>query len=335
MGRTWGTHFDAARRGLVPRFRALLHTRRGAKLPFTRRVPAAYDSGSSPGCEGAPVRTRLLPLLPLLLIGVGCESDAAPPAPAAPPPAIGTAFDPGACGTVAGRVTWTGPVPVVADFPDHRPQPDGTCLYLSAKNPYAPRVAAKSKALAGAVVWLQGTDPAKARPWDHPPVAVEVESQAIAVAQGERRGRVGFVRRGDAVTVSSVDARYHVLRGRGDAFFSLTLPEPEKPVTRTLGAAGRVELSSGSGRYWMRGDLFVVEHPYYAVTDAEGRFRFDRVPAGPVTVTVWHPNWEVERFERDPDSTMVARTVYKRPLERTAAAEVTRGGAAEVAVTLP
>ena len=34
----------------------------------------------------------------------------------------------------------------------------------------------------------------------------------------------GFVRRGDAITVSSNEAAYHVLRARGDAFFSLPCP---------------------------------------------------------------------------------------------------------------
>ena len=280
------------------------------------------------------MRTRLLPLLPLLL--VGCESDAAPPpAPAAPPPAIGTAFDPAACGTVTGRVTWTGPVPAVGDFPNHRPKPDGTYVYQMAKNPHAPRVNEASKGVAGAVVWLRGIDPARARPWDHPPAAVEIGNQSITVVQGERRRRVGFVRQGDAVTASSVEPVYHVLRGRGDAFFSLALPEPGKPVTRTLAAPGRVELSSGAGLYWMRANLFVADHPYFAVTNAEGRFTLERVPAGPVTVVAWHPNWEAARFERDPDSTMITRMTYKPPLERTAAVDLTRGAAVEVGLVLP
>jgi hypothetical protein len=236
---------------------------------------------------------------------------------------------------VTGRVTRTGPVPAVGDFPNHRPKSDGTYVYQMAKNPLAPRVDGKSKGLAGAVGWLRGIDPAKARAWVHPAAAVEIGNQSITVVQGERRRRVGFVRRGDAVTVSSTEPVYHVLRGRGDAFFSLALPEPGKPVTRTLDAPGRVELSSGAGLYWMRANLFVADHPYFAVTNAEGRFALDRVPAGPVAVVAWHPNWEAARFERDPDSTVITRMTYRPPLERTAAIELTRGATAEVALTLP
>lgn len=42
---------------------------------------------------------------------------------------------------------------------------------------------------------------------------------------------------------------------------------------------------------WVRGYLVVSPHPYVAVTDAQGVFRFDGVPAGTYTLVAWH-----ERF---------------------------------------
>lgn len=42
---------------------------------------------------------------------------------------------------------------------------------------------------------------------------------------------------------------------------------------------------------WVRGYLIVSPHPYVAVTDAQGAFRFDGVPAGTYTLVAWH-----ERF---------------------------------------
>ena len=39
---------------------------------------------------------------------------------------------------------------------------------------------------------------------------------------------------------------------------------------------------------WMAGWLVVVEHPYAAVTDAEGRFTIADVPPGAYTLAVWH-----------------------------------------------
>jgi len=252
-----------------------------------------------------------------------------------PAPAIGTAFDPAKCGTITGIVTWKGAIPTPPEFPNHIPQADGTFLYHTAKNPNAPQIDPKSLAVAGVVVSLQGMDPAISHPWDLPPVKVEVGDKQIVIAQGDRRGRAGFVRRGESISVASTDKTYHVLRGRGNAFFSLTLPEPEKPVSRTLNDCGRVELSSGAGLYWLRGDLFVADHPYFTVTDANGRFTLDRVPAGATKLVVWHPGWDAVRMERDPDSTVIMRMIYSAPVERITTINVVAGQTLDTSVSIP
>ena len=39
---------------------------------------------------------------------------------------------------------------------------------------------------------------------------------------------------------------------------------------------------------WMKGWIVVMEHPYYAVTDGEGKFSLGDVPAGEYEVKIWH-----------------------------------------------
>lgn len=284
------------------------------------------------------VRIRLLPLLAVLAAGCGAELPVPnPPGESEPgPPAAGLAFDPAMTGRVAGRVAWGGVIPETPGFLYGLPRPGGLGFeFRTAENPNRPRVHPKTKAVAGAVVFLRGIDPAAARPWDLPPVRVEVGNGRITVVQGDRRDRAGFVRRGDAFTAVSTEPAYHLLRGRGDAFFGLALPEPNSPATRTLTAPGRVELSSGTGQYWMRADLFVADHPYFAVTDADGRFAFEQVPAGKAEVVVWLPGWGAAKQERDPDSTSVARMAYSPPLERAEPVVVSPAGPAWVAVFVP
>lgn len=281
------------------------------------------------------MRHRLLLLL-FAIFTTGCEADTPSSAPPSPSPtAIGTAFNPATSGSISGRVTWNGPLPTANDFPHHRLNPDGTLVPVTGINPYRPIIDAQSHGVAGVVVSLQGIDAANSRPWDWPPVSVEISNEKITVVQGGRRGRVGFVRRGDSISISSTDAAYHVLRGRGDAFFGHTLPEPNKPVNRVLPTCGRVELSSGSGLFWLRGDVFVAEHPYFAITDANGRFTFDRVPAGPVKLVAWHPGWNTVRMERDPDSILFTRMVYSSPLEGIATVDVRAGASVTANVTFP
>ena len=39
---------------------------------------------------------------------------------------------------------------------------------------------------------------------------------------------------------------------------------------------------------WMKAWIIVTEHPYYALTDAEGQFRLENVPEGNYRIRAWH-----------------------------------------------
>ena len=39
---------------------------------------------------------------------------------------------------------------------------------------------------------------------------------------------------------------------------------------------------------WMKAWIIVTDHPYYALTDADGQFRLDNVPAGSYRIKAWH-----------------------------------------------
>ena len=77
--------------------------------------------------------------------------------------------------------------------------------------------------------------------------------------------------------------------------------------------AGIAELTSGAGYYWLHGHLFVAEHPYYAQTDADGRFRLEQVPAGKYELMCWLPSWVVMRREYDPEAGIMVRYVWAEP----------------------
>src|SRR5262249_21009674 len=48
-----------------------------------------------------------------------------------------------------------------------------------------------------------------------------------------------------------------------------------------------VALSCGA-HSWMKGNLWVFAHPYFAVTDANGNFEIKLAPAGSQNLVVWH-----------------------------------------------
>lgn len=273
---------------------------------------------------------------PLVLLMAGCADD--PVFEADPPPVDGpvaTAFDPARSGTISGQVRWTGPVPTPPPFLHGVPHPDGRIESRLIPNPNRPNVQAESGGVASAVVFLRGVPPHLAKPWDWPPSRIELTDCAIAVVQGERRSRVGFVRRGEAVAMAAPGPEFHVLRARGAAFFSVPFPDPGLETRRTLDSTGRVELSSGAGYYWATAHLFVDDHPYYTVTDSDGRFTLTQVPEGRFDVVAWLPNWTVARQERDPESGLITRQSYGPPLESHTSATISAGGATTLTITLP
>ncbi len=265
---------------------------------------------------------RAAVLLSVALAGavafLGCEespltvyfenSEAPEPAPAEP-----SRFDVADTGTVTGRVTWCGVPPRVPPFlaplSPLSEQPGG--LAAEWPNPHAPAIDATTRGVGGAVVFLRGIDPARARPWDHPPVRVAVRDSQYHVAQGETEARTGFVRRGDGVTIVSEDRRFQAVQARGAAFFTVTLADPGVSCQRALTQSGLVELASNSGQFWARGYLFVADHPYLTRTDAAGRFSLQQVPTGRYELACWLPDWHEASRELDGETANVCRLTFR------------------------
>jgi hypothetical protein len=265
----------------------------------------------------------------LAVLGVaelsGCEDSVAPPE--TPPESvadIGQDFEAQTAGAIRGRVTWQGAIPDVASYRsplspgnEHIGEP-----HRFWPNPNAPRIDRASKGVAGAVLYLRGVDPRRARPWDHPPVRVELRDYQIRVYQGKREESSGFVRRGDTISMISRQAIFHSLRVRGAAFFARAFPDVDRPCTRRLDDAGLVELSSGCGYFWMRGHLFVADHPYYTHSDAEGRFELPQVPPGCYELVCWLPDWHEAFRELDAETALICRLTFRPPVETTQSVRV-------------
>lgn len=261
-------------------------------------------------------------LCPLALLGAavlcGCDETAAPPEPATEAPSeMGRDFDVATAGTIEGQVTWDGELPQVSSYraPVHPGNEHIGDDRRDWPNPNAPHIDPRTKAVAGAVVFLKGVDLSKARPWDHPPVRVELGDYQIHVCQGESDGSCGFVRRGDTVEMVSRQAIFHSLQVRGDAFFTRAFPDPDQPCSGRFDRAGVVELASGCGYFWMRGRLFVVDHPYYALTGADGRFVLTRVPPGDYKLVVSLPDWHEASRELDAETALICRLSFRPAVE--------------------
>jgi hypothetical protein len=285
------------------------------------------------GCQ----RHRMSWPLLFLMLAAGCD-DAQPPQPEVPAhPMVEAAseFDPTTAGIIQGQVLWSGDIPEVPLIQDRvHVFEEGGGWKITRENPNAPAVNPRTQRVVNAVVYLRGIDPKRGRPWDHPPVRVEQRDYRLHIRQGETDSRAGLVRRGEAIEMISTQPIFHSLRASGAAFFTLAFPDPDQPLLRRLEHRGMVELCSAAGFYWMRAYLLVDDHPYYARTDAEGRFTLPQVPPGRYQVVCWIPNWHKQRHERNPDTGLVTRWFFRLPVELVQPVTLQAGESRRVAFTV-
>lgn len=243
------------------------------------------------------------------------------------PRLLAQAFDENTTGTIEGVVRWEGELPAEAQTDirsvAYNPRMFQKPAHFSTPN--VPQIDPQSSGIAGAVVYLKNVDPAKSRPWDHPKPSIEFRDRQLHILQAATDSRVGFAHVGSQAEIVNRDDEYHVLRARGNAFFSASLIEANKPQERSLSSPGVVELTCGAGYFWLNAHLFVVQHPYYVRTDGKGRFVLDRVPEGDYELVCWLPSWHVLRSERDPETADVSRWIWAAPREQTTKVRVERG----------
>ena len=61
---------------------------------------------------------------------------------------------------------------------------------------------------------------------------------------------------------------------------------------------------------WMKAYIFVMDHPYFAVTNAKGEYQIKGLPAGKYTLTAWHEEFGEQEVEITVDVTGAASTGF-------------------------
>jgi len=262
--------------------------------------------------------TRIAMALAVFLSATGCgpSTPSVAPAPSVSPE-LGRDFDPAQTGTLRGTVVWRGVIPEVPPLLVNLPG----IPTKAEPNPNQPRIDPESRGVAGALVYVQSVDLARSRPWDHGPVQVAVKDGKIDVFQDGKPVTIGLVRQAEVVDWSNQDDAFFSLRARGAAFFSIPFVKSGS-TSRALAELGHVEVSAGSGQFWLRKHLFASPHPYVCVTDATGAFAMPHVPAGEYEVRCWLPNWQVESLDADPETRILVRATFGKALESATKAQV-------------
>jgi hypothetical protein len=179
-------------------------------------------------------------------------------------------------GTLTGTVRFTGAVPAAPRLPVTKdPQVCGT------DKPNEVLLVSPTKGVANAVVFIDKIEHGKPlvmgkAELDNTSCRYEPHVQAFAV------GTELHVKNEDAVLHNT-----HIRLPTSDVF-NYALPEKGQVIKKKVTRPGLMKVGCDAGHTWMAAWIAVFEHPYFAVTDKDGRFTLGDVPAGEYTLMFWH-----------------------------------------------
>ena len=244
------------------------------------------------------VRAAVVGLVVVGLVGVAVTHRPAVPDPIPPPAEPPSSAAPAPVYdwvTLRGRVVWPAdqdipkPAPLAVTGPDKEACCRGRELLSDEL-----QVDAATRGVRNVVVWLRPDDdepnPTFPPASVHPALRDDPPAQHV-LDQPECRfePRVIAARDGDTVRVKNSAAIRHNVRCSGCGLeYNLTLEANRDAVKGPLRADPRPAAVRCDIHPWMTAWLRVFDHPYFAVTDRNGRFEIEKAPAGRWRLVYWH-----------------------------------------------
>lgn len=179
-------------------------------------------------------------------------------------------------GSVSGRVTWVGDRPPTVTARGGAACPAEVEVPVLALGPRG--------GVRGSVIVLAGVREGRARTENEATLRIAdcgMEPHVVAVGVGED-GATLRLQNGERILHNA-----HATDPRGATRFDVGLPAEGASVV-SLERPGILRVLDDAGHPALLGWVHVIEHPYFAVTDATGSFRIPAVPAGQYTLQVWH-----------------------------------------------
>jgi plastocyanin len=219
------------------------------------------------------------------LLAVGALTAACSnPAPPPPPPANAVPakhVDAGTAGSIAGRITFTGPRPAVESL---RMGSDPACMPNAGPNPQSDAaLVSENGGMKNAFVYIKdGLDPAYG--FDAPTTSVTLTQHGCKYVP-----HVLGVRVGQPIEILNDDAtlhNVHALPLSNQEFNQAQLVKGSR-MTKTFTVPEVMVRFKCDVHGWMNSYVGVMTHPFFAVTNADGAFEIKGLPPGTYTIGVW------------------------------------------------
>ena len=101
---------------------------------------------------------------------------------------------------------------------------------------------------------------------------------------------------GSELLLKNSDPILHTVHARlgTETFFNVGLPK-WRQVTKRLDRAGAIKINCDVLHTWMSAAVVVTDSRYFAVSDEQGFYRVDGLPAGMYEMEIWHERLGVQR----------------------------------------
>jgi hypothetical protein len=223
-----------------------------------------------------------LGVLPALACGGGSQESSAPPATTAAQPgasAAAPAAPAAGATTITGKVSFEGTAPAPEKV---KTSADPKCQQMHPQGLEKKTIDVSGGGLANAFVWLKSGVTGSYPPPTEP---VMLDQQGC-----EYHPHIITVRTGEPVTIRNSDDTLHNIHPRPSVNKEFNIGQARKGMEaqRTFDKQ-EVMIPVGCDVHpWMRSYISVVDHPFYAVTKADGTYEIKNVPPGDYEVEVLH-----------------------------------------------
>ena len=210
-------------------------------------------------------------------------------------------------GTIKGVAIWKGKVPTI---PPLAVKADLDTCGETVPSPVL-KVDPKSKGLQNVLVYLEQVEKGKApeeKYWLH--MGKDESGKVAGTENCQFKEHLLPIVRTQQVAIINFDSilhNPHFFTDKHGSIFNVAMPAPNKEVDKTLLRAQGVGLVYQCDVHvHMNGYLAGFDHPYFAITDAEGKFEISGVPPGTYNLVAWHEGYKIEKM-------LSSRPVYDEP----------------------
>lgn len=226
----------------------------------------------------------LLPAGLLILSGCGGDKAASAAKEATPKEAAPVAYfrvDSGTAGTLRGRITYKGPKPAVKVI---SMEEESACQQASGGKPISESdvILGKDGAVANVFVYIKTGLEGKKFEVPKDPVVLDQKGCLFVP-------RVLAVQSGQPLAVRNSDAVQHNVHPapRNNREWNEGMSPGAPDIIHKFARQETMIRVKCNVHPWMRSWLAVMDHPYFAITGADGSFELKNVPPGDYTVAVW------------------------------------------------